>query len=119
MHCSQNRDSFCDGQVDINTEVGVVYDVRLQELRLYTDYGRCCRPLFIVENQTLRVTKHHIQQLNNREETKFGWSELVKQGFVEWVPSSLHIYVECGLLADQLLCGIARSLADQIRQPAS
>lgn len=72
-------------QVDINTEVGVVYDVRLQELRLYTDYGRCCRPLFIVENQTLRVTKHHIQQLNNREETKFGWSELVKQGFVEYV----------------------------------
>eukprot|EP00884_Botryococcus_braunii_P011421 jgi/Botrbrau1/2027/Bobra.0047s0010.2 len=31
-------------QVDINTEVGVVHDIRLQELRLYTDYGRCCRP---------------------------------------------------------------------------
>jgi hypothetical protein len=26
-----------------------------QELRLYTDYGRCCRPLFIVEDQAIRV----------------------------------------------------------------
>lgn len=26
-----------------------------QELRLYTDYGRCCRPLFIVEDQAIKV----------------------------------------------------------------
>ena len=43
------------GQVDINTEVGVVHDIRLQELRLYTDFGRCCRPLFIVDQQRLKV----------------------------------------------------------------
>lgn len=42
-------------QVDISTEVGVVHDIRLQELRLYTDYGRCCRPLFIVEQQAIKV----------------------------------------------------------------
>lgn len=42
-------------QVDISTEVGVVHDIRLQELRLYTDYGRCCRPLFIVEEQSIKV----------------------------------------------------------------
>lgn len=42
-------------QVDISTEVGVVHDIRLQELRLYTDYGRCCRPLFIVEEQAIKV----------------------------------------------------------------
>lgn len=27
----------------------------MQELRLYTDYGRCCRPLFIVEDQAVKV----------------------------------------------------------------
>lgn len=41
--------------MDISTEVGVVHDIRLQELRLYTDYGRCCRPLFIVEQQAIKV----------------------------------------------------------------
>lgn len=76
-------------QVDINTEVGVVHDVRLQELRLYTDYGRCCRPLFIVENQQLRLTKAHIRDLSNREVTGFNWTDMVKQGFIECgAPSS-------------------------------
>lgn len=28
----------------------------LQELRLYTDYGRCCRPLFIVEDQAIKAS---------------------------------------------------------------
>lgn len=50
-------------QVDVNTEVGVVRDIRLKELRLYTDYGRCCRPLFIVENQKLLIKKQDIQAL--------------------------------------------------------
>jgi DNA-directed RNA polymerase II subunit RPB2 len=36
-------------QVDVNTEVGVIHDYALRELRLFTDYGRTSRPLFIVE----------------------------------------------------------------------
>ena len=39
------------------SQVGVVHDIRLQELRLYGDAGRCCRPLFIVEDQQLLVKK--------------------------------------------------------------
>ena len=50
-------------QIDVNTEVGVVRDIRLKELRLYTDYGRCSRPLFIVENQRLLIKKAHIRAL--------------------------------------------------------
>jgi len=53
-------------QIDVNTEVGVVRDVRLKELRLYTDYGRCSRPLFIVENQRLLIKKAHIRALQQR-----------------------------------------------------
>lgn len=37
--------------------MGVVHDIRLQELRLYSDAGRCCRPLFIVEDQQLIIKK--------------------------------------------------------------
>lgn len=61
-------------QVDINTEVGVVHDIRLQELRLYTDFGRCCRPLFIVERQALRIKKSHIRALQGEDvDQKLVW----------------------------------------------
>lgn len=53
-------------QVDVNTEVGVVRDIRLKELRIYTDYGRCSRPLFIVEKQSLLIKKKDIRALQQR-----------------------------------------------------
>ena len=53
-------------QVDVNTEVGVVRDIRLKELRIYTDYGRCSRPLFIVEKQRLLIKKKDIHALQQR-----------------------------------------------------
>jgi DNA-directed RNA polymerase II subunit RPB2 len=79
-------------QVDINTEVGIVHDVGLQELRLYTDAGRCCRPLFVVdpedEGGRLRLRKEHVNSLARRHDAageRFGWQELVWGGFVEYV----------------------------------
>ncbi|KVH89535.1 DNA-directed RNA polymerase, subunit 2 [Cynara cardunculus var. scolymus] len=54
-------------RVDVNTEVGVVRDIRLKELRIYTDYGRCSRPLFIVEKQRLLIKKKDIQKLQQRD----------------------------------------------------
>ncbi|PRW61164.1 DNA-directed RNA polymerase II subunit RPB2 isoform B [Chlorella sorokiniana] len=72
-------------QVDISTEVGVVHDIRLQELRLYTDYGRCCRPLFIVEQQAVKVKKGDIISLANREETGFTWQTMIEKGHIEYV----------------------------------
>jgi DNA-directed RNA polymerase II subunit RPB2 len=49
--------------VDINTEVGVIHDIQLQELRLFTDYGRTSRPLFIVDRQQLLIKKQHVKAL--------------------------------------------------------
>lgn len=72
-------------QVDVNTEVGVIHDIRLQELRLYTDFGRSARPLFIVENQKLLITKQDIHKLMTRDETDYNWSDLVEAGFIEYV----------------------------------
>ncbi|KAL0353090.1 UNVERIFIED_CONTAM: DNA-directed RNA polymerase II subunit RPB2 [Sesamum angustifolium] len=54
-------------RVDVNTEVGVVRDIRLKELRIYTDYGRCSRPLFIVEKQRLLIKKKDIRALQQRD----------------------------------------------------
>jgi DNA-directed RNA polymerase II subunit RPB2 len=50
-------------QNDVHMEVGVIHDFGLQELRLYTDYGRTSRPLFIVEDQQLMIKKNHIKKL--------------------------------------------------------
>jgi DNA-directed RNA polymerase II subunit RPB2 len=52
-------------------------------LRLYTDYGRCCRPLFIVKDQKLIIKKSDILRLQNTEEVKYGWQELVYSGYIE------------------------------------
>ncbi|KAL9669592.1 hypothetical protein QQ045_007139 [Rhodiola kirilowii] len=73
-------------RVDLNTEVGVVHDSSLQELRVYTDYGRCSRPLFIVENSRLLIKKRDIQALQLRESPDdFGWHDLVAKGLIEYV----------------------------------
>jgi DNA-directed RNA polymerase II subunit RPB2 len=48
---------------DLDAEVSIVRDIRDRELRLYTDAGRCCRPVFIVEDQRLKLKKKHIKKL--------------------------------------------------------
>jgi hypothetical protein len=55
------------GQVDVNTEVGVIHDYALRELRLFTDFGRTSRPLFIVEEgNQLAFKQKHLELLLNR-----------------------------------------------------
>ncbi|GER53278.1 DNA-directed RNA polymerase family protein [Striga asiatica] len=72
--------------VDVNTEVGIIRDIRLKELRLYTDYGRCSRPLFIVEKQKLLIKKNDILALQQRESLEeYGWHDLIRKGFIEYV----------------------------------
>jgi DNA-directed RNA polymerase II subunit RPB2 len=63
--------------VDVSPEVSVVRDIRDRELRLYTDPGRCCRPLFIVEDGYLALKKSHISKLQRKEVTGYGWQDLV------------------------------------------
>lgn len=45
----------------------MVRDIRDREIRIYTDAGRICRPLLIVENQKLLLKRRHIEMLKNRE----------------------------------------------------
>ena len=51
----------------------MVRDFREKEIRIYTDAGRICRPLLIVENQKLLLKKHHIDQLKEREYNNYRW----------------------------------------------
>lgn len=71
---------------DISPEVSVVRDIRERELRLYTDAGRVCRPLFIVENQQLLLQKKHVRWLSqghDDDEQEYKWESLIKSGVIE------------------------------------
>ncbi|SAL98402.1 hypothetical protein [Absidia glauca] len=70
--------------VDISPEVSIVRDIREKELRMYTDAGRCCRPLFLVENQQLRMTRETLERLQDTEDD-YRWQNLVSDGIVEYV----------------------------------
>lgn len=69
---------------DISSEVSIVRDIRERELRLYTDAGRVCRPLFIVENQQLLLKREHMNEFINPDRMEpYTWSDLRKEGVIE------------------------------------
>eukprot|EP01027_Heterolobosea_sp_BB2_P017489 GEZU01024757.1.p1 GENE.GEZU01024757.1~~GEZU01024757.1.p1 ORF type:complete len:1223 (+),score=308.20 GEZU01024757.1:154-3822(+) len=70
---------------NLNTEISIVRDIRDKELRIQTDAGRTCRPLFIVQDQKLAIKRSHIQKLLRRDHTHFGWNELVHNGLIEYI----------------------------------
>ena len=73
--------------VDIDAEVSIVRDIAESEVRIYTDAGRICRPLFIVENQQLKIKKSHIMQLQQHtaEQKRLTWVDLLMEGLVEYI----------------------------------
>ncbi|PLB49620.1 DNA-dependent RNA polymerase II RPB140 [Aspergillus steynii IBT 23096] len=89
----------------ISHEVSLIRDIREREFKIFTDAGRVCRPLFVVDNDpssencgSLVLNKDHIRRLeedkelvnmpltiDERRERFFGWEGLVDSGVVEYV----------------------------------
>lgn len=88
----------------ISHEVSLVRDIRDREFKIFTDAGRVCRPLFVIENDarspnkgSLVLTKEMINKLEDdkelpadlepeeKEERTFGWDGLVKSGAIEFL----------------------------------
>ncbi|KAK4799955.1 hypothetical protein SAY86_025320 [Trapa natans] len=91
-------------RVDLNSEIGVVRDIRLKELRIYTDYGRCSRPLFIVENKRLCIKKKDILALQQSESPEeCGWHDLVAKGFVEYIDAEEEETTMISMTINQLV----------------
>jgi DNA-directed RNA polymerase II subunit RPB2 len=68
-------------------ETSVVHDMASNEIRIYTDQGRALRPLYVVQDERILVTKRHIVQLAHRSGGigDFTWSELVTSGYIEYL----------------------------------
>lgn len=90
-------------QMDIVvSEVSMVRDIRDREIRIYTDAGRICRPLLIVENQKLLLKKNHIDQLKEREYNNYSWQDLVGNGVVEYIDTLEEETVMIAMTPDDL-----------------
>lgn len=73
--------------IDIDAEVSIVRDITESEVRIYTDAGRICRPLFIVNDMELAIKKRHISALQgiSPDQKKLTWTDLLMEGLVEYV----------------------------------
>uniref|UniRef100_A0A7S4QHG4 DNA-directed RNA polymerase subunit beta n=1 Tax=Ditylum brightwellii TaxID=49249 RepID=A0A7S4QHG4_9STRA len=73
--------------IDIDAEVSIVRDIAESEVRIYTDAGRICRPLFVVTDQDLVIKKHHISQLQGISDDgkRLTWADLLMEGLVEYI----------------------------------
>lgn len=69
----------------IVSEVSMIRDIRDREIRIYTDAGRVCRPLLIVEDQKLLLKVSHVKQLKQKEYNNYSWQDLVASGVVEYI----------------------------------
>ncbi|XP_014675036.1 PREDICTED: DNA-directed RNA polymerase II subunit RPB2 [Priapulus caudatus] len=82
--------------------VSMIRDIREKEIRIYTDAGRICRPLLIVENQKLLLKKRHIDMLKEREYNNYSWQDLVASGVVEYIDTLEEETIMLAMTPDDL-----------------
>eukprot|EP00594_Rhizosolenia_setigera_P020339 CAMPEP_0178963112 /NCGR_PEP_ID=MMETSP0789-20121207/14811_1 /TAXON_ID=3005 /ORGANISM="Rhizosolenia setigera, Strain CCMP 1694" /LENGTH=1245 /DNA_ID=CAMNT_0020647481 /DNA_START=60 /DNA_END=3797 /DNA_ORIENTATION=- len=93
--------------IDIDAEVSIVRDITESEVRIYTDAGRICRPLFVVQDQQLKIKKHHISQLQGTDpdEKKLTWNDLLMEGLVEYIDTEEEETTMIAMEPNDLLSG--------------
>lgn len=66
----------------IPLSTAVVRDFAINEVRVYTDAGRCLRPLWIVKDRKLLVTNEIVDKLRRGE---MQWNSLIARGYIEYI----------------------------------
>jgi DNA-directed RNA polymerase II subunit RPB2 len=70
----------------ISPEVSIVHDYNSKEIKIYTDSGRVQRPLFIVENNSLRLKKSDWHKMIDSESgNKMSFDEALSNGLIEFL----------------------------------
>ena len=59
----------------INIYTSINWNIQNNEIQINTDEGRCCRPVYIVNNNKLMITRDHIEKLDSSE--SYGWFNLI------------------------------------------
>lgn len=118
-------------RVDVSPEVSVVRDIRDKELRIQTDAGRIMRPLFIVEDMRLKLSKDMVRQLrrtsagdiDDESGESFAWKELISHGVVEYIDTeeeeTVMICMTPDDLTDSRAIALGAELDKQIDDPSA
>jgi len=61
----------------INIYVSISFNTDMNQINIFTDAGRCCRPLYILENNKLLITKDDV---NNIVSKKYKFRNLIIRG---------------------------------------
>lgn len=77
-------------QGELSNEISIVRDIREREVRVYSDSGRCLRPLFVVERRRLKLKKVGMAGLLQTSRAPGGnpqisWNKVLKKGYVELI----------------------------------
>eukprot|EP00796_Vickermania_ingenoplastis_P000952 gene952-549_t len=75
---------------ELSNETSIVRDIREREIRVFSDAGRCLRPLFVVEKQKLKLQKTGMAVLLQTSHTpgakpEISWNKVLKKGYVELI----------------------------------
>jgi DNA-directed RNA polymerase II subunit RPB2 len=71
----------------LSEEHSIVRDFAEREIRICTDAGRTCRPLFVVKDERLCVRKYHALKLSTKA-PGWDWDRLVRTGIVEFIDTN-------------------------------
>lgn len=68
--------------LEIDKEVSIIRDIREKEIKIQSDSGRPCRPLFVVKNNKLSIDEAY----PNKEEIKrSSWNDFIENGLIEFL----------------------------------
>merc|ERR1719382_1736268 len=87
--------------ITLPTEVSVCWMIKDKELQIWSDAGRCLRPLYIVRpDQNLAINRDHITLLQRAEEDPscdYGWHNLVAKGVIEFIDVEEESTIMCAM----------------------
>jgi DNA-directed RNA polymerase subunit B len=66
----------------ISEQTNVAYLQHLDVIKILTDSGRARRPLIVVEKGKPKLTKEHLEKIKQKKMT---WSDLIKEGVIEYL----------------------------------
>lgn len=79
----------------VASEVSIYRNINAKEIHVYTDAGRICRPLLIVDSelsedgyQRLLLKQHHLDKLvqaKSDPSMTYGWKDLAESGLLEYI----------------------------------
>jgi DNA-directed RNA polymerase II subunit RPB2 len=90
----------------INIYTSIIFDYKLQEIKICNDAGRLCRPLLKIKNNNLILTKDIIQKVYKN---KLSWNDLLYSGkisesIIEYIDSYEQNNAMIAMESEQLKC---------------